>query len=354
MNWLRDERGLTSAPTTSCGGGRSTTWTASGPRSGTSLGCGDTRRTSVSWVRGRCPAPSGSRAPGSTTPSICSAMTGTDELAVNARSQTRPPQELTFGDLRDQAARLRRGCSASASVPATASSPTCRTSPRRWWRSSPPRAWGDLGGLRPRVRRPQRGRSLRPDRAPACRWRRAGTATATATPNRRAELAAIRAGLPTLEHVVAVPYGERRSSPMPSAGPTCSPTRARRNSEPVPFAHSAVRAVLLGYHRPAQGDRPRPRRAAGRAPQEPGPGVGPRPASGCSGSRPIAWSGCGTRWSHLFAALRRSWMLDGDPVRPDLMQQWRVAEQTRADGDSQPGVPDGCRKAGLSLGVSAI
>ena len=59
-------------------------------------------------------------------------------------------------------------------------------------------------------------------------------------------------------------------------------------------------------------------------------------------------------WNALVSALllRASIvMLDGDPAWPDLLEQWRVAEQTQPYGDGrQPGIPDGCRKAGVELG----
>ena len=78
-------------------------------------------------------------APGSTTASTCSALrpTGTG-LPWPARSQTRPPLELTFGELRDAVARAGPACSGSGSNPATAWWPICRTSPRRSSPSSPP------------------------------------------------------------------------------------------------------------------------------------------------------------------------------------------------------------------------
>ena len=53
---------------TICTDGRSMTSRDSGAPCGTSTGSGR-RRTSAFWAHGRCPAPSGSPAPGSTTPS---------------------------------------------------------------------------------------------------------------------------------------------------------------------------------------------------------------------------------------------------------------------------------------------
>ena len=100
------------------------------------------------------------------TPSTSSAASAT----ARSRSATPPSCASWRADL-GRAARARRpgsgpGCSGSASAAATASPPTCRTSRRR----SPPssrlrlaRRRLVLGGAR--VRRPQRHRPLRPDRA---------------------------------------------------------------------------------------------------------------------------------------------------------------------------------------------
>ena len=115
--------------------------------------------------------------------------------------------------------------------------------------------------------------------------------------DRTGEVAAIRAALPKLQHVVVLPYlsAERAAgSPTHWRGTTCSPGRTAGRSgrrraadvadlvfEPVPVRPSAVRAVLLRHHRPAEADRARARRHPARAPQ--GAGAALRPGPG----RPI-------------------------------------------------------------------
>ena len=93
------------------------------------FGCARTRPTSACSARARCRAPSGSRARGSTTPSTCWGRRGPDRVAVVARSNTRGPVELTFGELRDQVARARAGLKRLGVGRATASSPTCPNIP---------------------------------------------------------------------------------------------------------------------------------------------------------------------------------------------------------------------------------
>ena len=62
-------------------------------------------------------------------------MVGTEDdlkrVAVLAHSQTRAPVELTFAELREQVAAARAGLKGLGVGPGIASSPTCRTSPRR-------------------------------------------------------------------------------------------------------------------------------------------------------------------------------------------------------------------------------
>ena len=82
--------------------------------------------------------------------------------------------------------------------------------------------------------------------------------------DRREEVATIRAALPTLRHVVHVPYGEHV---VPDAV-----SWDELLAEPGPLAFDAgrvrppaVRAVLVGDDRPAEGDRARARRHPARA-----------------------------------------------------------------------------------------
>ena len=203
-----------------------------------------------------------------------------------AQSQTRPPLELTFGELRELAGRARAGLQRLGvgagdrvvaylpNIPETLAAFIATASLGAIWAACAPefgaRSVVDrFAQIEPRVMLAVGGYGYR-DRYV----------------DRRDEVAAIRARLPTLEHVVWVPYGDATVPDAISweqliAEAGGARVRAGRLRPP------AVRAVLLGHHRTAQGDRPRSRRPAGRAPQEPGAGLGPQARrAGCSGSRP--------------------------------------------------------------------
>ena len=90
--------------------------------------------------------------------------------------------------------------------------------------------------------------------------------------------------------VAEIRAGAARRSSTSSTSPTATnelpdavgwedaaaPTPAPLEFEPGRLRPPAVRAVLVGHDRAAQGDRARPRRPADRAPQELGPGLGPQ------------------------------------------------------------------------------
>ena len=83
--------------------------------------------------------------------------------------------------------------------------------------------------------------------------------------DRRAEVAEIRAALPTLEHVVHVPYAGGDDDALPGrrrAGTTLRRGAGPARVRPGPVRPPALRAVLVGHHRAAEGDRPPPRRAS--------------------------------------------------------------------------------------------
>ena len=113
------------------------------------------RRTTRCWPRARCPAPRGSRARRSTTPSTCSAA----RTRARWRSPTRPSCASSArspgASCASRPRAWRRGCARSASSAATASPPTCRTSPRPSPRSWPPRRSARSG----RAARPTSGRA---------------------------------------------------------------------------------------------------------------------------------------------------------------------------------------------------
>ena len=141
----RPSAASTSPPTTSSGAGRSTTSRPSGRRSGTSSGSRPTASTSASL--GSREMPGASWFPG-TEPQLRRAR-----LRRQGRRRDRDPARLRAARARraelGRAARPGRGgrgraCARLESSAATASSPTCRTSPRRSSPSSPPPAIGAI------------------------------------------------------------------------------------------------------------------------------------------------------------------------------------------------------------------
>jgi acetoacetyl-CoA synthetase len=272
-----------------------------------------------------------------------------DRVAVVARSQTRPPFELTFGELREQVARARVGLERLGvgagdrvvaylpNIPETLAAFIATASLGAIWATCAPefgvRSVVDrFAQVEPRVLLTVGGYGYR-DRYV----------------DRRAEVAAIRAGLPTLEHVVWVPYGDAE---VPEAigwevllaepGPLAF--------GPVPFDHPLYvlfssgttglpKAIVHGHggqlveHHKNQGL-----------------GWDLKPGGRLQWFSTTAWM----MWNALVSALllRASIvMLDGDPAWPDLLEQWRIAERTQPSvmGVS-PAYLMGCRKTGVDFG----
>ena len=115
--------------------------------------------------------------------------------------------------------------------------------------------------------------------------------------DRRGEVEAIRAGLPTLEHVVDIPTATRCPTRRRWAELLAEPARSRVRAGAV--RPPAVRAVLLGHHRQAEGDRPRPRRDPARAPEEPRPELGSQARDRLLWFSTTAWM----MWNALVSAL---------------------------------------------------
>ncbi len=273
----------------------------------------------------------------------------TNRIAVVARSQTRPPFELTFGELRDQVAKARTGLQELGvgagdrvvaylpNIPETLVAFIATASLGAIWATCAPefgaRSVVDrFAQIEPKVLLAVGGYGYR-DRYV----------------DRREELATIRSRLPTLNHVVHVPYGDATPDDV------ISWPHLLRNSgplafEPVAFDHPLYvlfssgttglpKAIVHGHggqlieHHKNQGL-----------------GWDLKPGARLQWFSTTAWM----MWNALVSALllRASIvMLDGDPGWPDLLEQWRIAEQTTPSvmGVAPPYLM-ACRKAGLNPG----
>ena len=155
-----------------------------------------------------------------------------DAVAVVARSNTRGPVELTFGELRDQVARARAGLvrlgvgrgdrvvAYLPNIPETLVAFLATASLGAIWASVSPefgaRSVIDrLAQIEPKVLLVVNGYTFRDARI-----------------DRRAEVAAITAGLPTVEHVIEVAYGDDADGWATLLSETAPPAFA-----PVPFDH---------------------------------------------------------------------------------------------------------------------
>jgi acetoacetyl-CoA synthetase len=269
-----------------------------------------------------------------------------EQVAVVARSQTRPEIELTFGQLKDQVARARAGLQRLGvakgdrvvaympNIPETLVAYLATISLGAIWATCAPefgpRSVIDrFGQIEPKILFTIPGYGFR-DRYI----------------DRGEEVRAIRAGLPTVEHVITVPYGE---GTLPDDAVTWDELLHDHEPlqfEPVPFDHPIYvlfssgttglpKAIVHGHggqlieHVVNQGliwDLKR-------------------------GGR-IQWfsTTAWMMWNALVSCLLLGSsivMLDGDPTWPDLLEQWRIAEQLQPTlmGVS-PVYLMACRKAG--------
>ena len=260
-----------------------------GPRGilGVDLGVLRLRAAHTVRARARLPGDAGSGVVPGARLNYAEHLVGRDEdadrVAVSPSPRRGREMELTFGELREQVARAGPGCSARRRPRRPRRRLHCPTSPRRSWPSSPPPASGRSGPPAPRVRGAQRHRPVRPDRAQGVADR-GRLRLPRPLRQRRAEVEAIRRASPAS----STSSGALRRGASADAGRghellrSAGTARVRAGGLRPP----ALRALLLGDDRAAQGDRARPRRPAGGAPQEPGPRLGPQARHACSGFPP--------------------------------------------------------------------
>ncbi len=270
-----------------------------------------------------------------------------DRLAVIGRSQTRPPVELTFAELASQVRRARAGLrrlGVGRGDRVVAYLPNCPETLVAFL------ATASLGAVWASCA-PEFGPRSVVDRfeqiEPRVMFAVAGYTYGDKQLDRRAEVAQVRAGVPSLSHVVHVPYGPLTLDDAVAWDDLLAPTDEALEFEAVPFDHPLYVLFSSG--------------TTGR----------PKAIVHCHGGilvehlKHIAfhWDlGPDDRllwfattawmlWNTLVSGLLvRSTlvMFDGNPLYPDLREQWRLVEQTGATllGTS-PAYLMACRREGI-------
>jgi acetoacetyl-CoA synthetase len=283
-------------------------------------------------------------------------MLGTDEdagaVAIVARSQSRAAFELTFGDLREQVARARAGLQRLGVGPGDRVVAYMPNIPETLIAFL---AAASLGAVWATCATEFGARSVI-DRfgivEPKVLLAIAGYRYGDKPIDRRDEVAKVRAALPTLEHVVHVPFAGGSDDALPDAveWEVLLAETGPLDFEPVPFDHPLY--VLF-----SSGTTGLPKAIVHRHGgilvehfKNQGLDWDQGPGDRLMWFTTTAWM----MWNALISTLlfRASIvMIDGNPAYPDLSAQWRLAEETRPTHmGAGPAFLMGCRKAGLNPG----
>ena len=283
-------------------------------------------------------------------------MLGRDEdlgaVAVVAHSQTRAPFELTFSDLRDQVARARAGLERLGvgsgdrvvaylpNIPETLIAFLATASLGAVWATCAPE-FGPRSVI-------DRFGAVEPKVLLAIAGYRYGDKPI----DRRAQVAEIRAALPSLEHAVHVPYAGGPDDALPAAlgwGELLAAPGPLR-FDPVAFDHPLYVLFSSGTTGPPKAIVHRHGGILVEHFKNHGLSWDIQRGDRLMWFTTTAWM----MWNALVSALllRASIvMIDGNPLHPDLGAQWRLAERTRPTHmGAGPPLLMGCRKAGLRVG----
>ena len=269
-----------------------------------------------------------------------------DRVALLGRSQTRPPVDVTFGQLRDQVARARTGLQRLGvrpgdrvvaylpNLPETVVAFLATASLGAVWSSCAPEM-----GPRSVVDRLDQVE-------PTVLLAVAGYTYGDKQVDRRAAVAEIRAGLPTLRSVVDVPYageplpdtvgwdellaepGELAFEQVPFDAPLYVLFSSGTTGKPkaIVHGHGGILVEHLKNH---------------------GLSWDVQPGDRLLWFTTTAWM----MWNALVSTLlvrATPILLDGNPLHPDLDEQWRLAGELGATHMGvSPGYLMACRKAGL-------
>jgi acetoacetyl-CoA synthetase len=270
-----------------------------------------------------------------------------DTVAVSAYSQTRAPVQLTFAELAEQVRRVRDGLrrlGVRRGDRVVGYLPNCPEALIAFL------ATASLGAIWASCA-PEFGPRSVVDRfaqiEPMVMFAVAGYTYGDQPVDRRGEVADIWAQIPSVQHVVHVPYGPHTLTGTVAWDDLTTPTQAPLEFEPVPFDHPLY--VLF-----SSGTTGQPKAIVhghGGILLEHLKNLGLHwdlgPGDRLLWFTTTAWM----MWNSLVSALlvRASLvMIDGNPLYPDLREQWRLAERTGATlMGASPGFLMACRKAGL-------